>query len=71
MTKSKKAGMDDVLIAKDEKIAELEEKLRALELVRKDQVSELLERQQTMMSDIAELLVRNVGTQAQCNYARH
>ena len=71
MAKSKKSGTDACVTAKDEKIAELEEKLRALEHVRGDQVAELLERQQTLLSDIAKLLVRNAGTQARCDNFGH
>jgi hypothetical protein len=54
----------DIAVAK---IAELEAKLDTLERVRADQVEELLSREQTHLSDIAELLTRTAGYKAKCD----
>lgn len=44
-----------------EEIELLQDKMRILEQVRIDQVDELLSNQQKLLSDVADLLVRNVG----------
>ena len=49
------------------RIVELEAKLDTLERVRADQVEDLLSREQTYLSDIAELLTRTAGYKAKCN----